>query len=398
MPISPATPAPSGEFRYLPTDSVVYGRGSLMKLPALVDRLGGQRAFIVTGRSLATQTGLVRQVEDLLGARHVGTYAEAGQHVPSQTVIAAANQARARGADLLISLGGGSPIDTTKLVAAALALGWADPAELGAGSPIRRSGLDLDRPPLPQIAIATTLSAGEFTPSAGVTDEASRVKGGLGDRRLAPAVVIHDPEATIPTPPRLWLSTGLKALDHAFERLYAPRRTPMTEALCPQAILLLWHNLPASAAADDAGLARRGHCQAGAWLSMWGNTNDGLGLSHAIGHQLGAGCGVPHGITSCITIPPVLRYIGQRQPDRLALIAAALGLDVPPERAGEAAAEAVAEFVHKLGLPGSLREAGVDEARIPVIAAATAHELQSPRHGTPSIDQAGLEGLLREMW
>src|SRR6266568_1020027 len=111
---------------------VVYGCGRVEELPAQVDQLGAKRAFVITGQSLATKTDLVRQIEGLLGERHVGTYAETKQHVPGRGVLEAARQARGVGADILIAFGGGSPVDCAKLIALALAEEWNDASQLNA--------------------------------------------------------------------------------------------------------------------------------------------------------------------------------------------------------------------------------------------------------------------------
>jgi maleylacetate reductase len=383
----------SGNFQFLPVDSVLYGPGRVAALPDEVERLGARRAFIITGRTLATKTDLVRRVEELLGNRHAGTFAETRQHVPSRGVIAAAVQARAAEADLLISFGGSSPVDCAKLVALALAEDWTEADQLNARAD-RTNRLPPARPPIPHIAVTTTLSAAEFTMSAGVSNETTGYKGGYRHPSLTPRVVILDPELTIPTPRELWLSTGIKALDHATERLYAANRDRLTVALCREAIDLLWANLPASVAETGNTLVARGRCQVGAWLSIFSHNNVGSGLSHAIGHQLGARCGVPHGITSCITMPHVIRLIGRGSPAALVDLAVAHRVDPNDAEVGWIIADRVAEFVSGLGLPHRLRDANVARDQIEPLAAAVAHELQ----GREPVSEAELQSLLEEAW
>jgi len=182
----------------------------------------------------------------MLGASWAGTFDGCLPHCPSGTVEEAARRAGESDADLLVGFGGGTPITTAKLVAAAL---------LG------------DRPQqaLPQIALPTTLSASEFTPAGGMTDEKTRVKKARVDARIIPRVVILDPELTRATPPWLWASTGVKALDHALEVLWAHRPHPLTDALALEAIRLLVRHLPASLDPED--LEARGRCQQAAWMS-----------------------------------------------------------------------------------------------------------------------------------
>lgn len=385
--------APSGVFQFWPIDRVVYGPGQVESLPKQVERLGCRRAFIITGRSLATKTDLVKRVESLLGDRHAGTFSDTKQHVPSRGVIEATRQARAFGADLIVSFGGGSPVDCAKLVALGLAEGWEDVAPLNARAD-RTNRQPPRQTPVPQIAVTTTLSAGEFTYAAGVTNEETGFKGGYGHPSLTPKVVILDPELTLATPRQLWASTGIKALDHAIERLYAPNRQPLTSALCREAIGLLMTHLPASVAETGDTIAHRGYCQVAAWLSIFGMNNVTVGLSHALGHQIGARCDVPHGITSCVTIPHVMRQVGSTSPELLGDVASALGIALDDPRIGERVGARIAEFVAGLGLPGRLRDAGVGEEEIGPLAAATAHEIRGRNLAT----EEELQTLLKAAW
>lgn len=387
------TDALTGVFEFLPVDRVLFGPGQVEALPEQVERLGARRAFVITGRTLATKTDLVRRIEKLLGQRHVGTYAEARQHVPSRGVIEAASQARAAGADVLVSVGGSSPVDCAKLSALALAEAWTDAAPLNARAD-RRNRQPPARPPIPQLAVTTTLSAGEFTMTAGVSNEETGFKGGYAHPSLAPKVVILDPELTLATPRQLWLSTGLKALDHAVERLYAPNRQPLVNAVCREAVRLLLGHLPNSVAESGDTLADRGRCQVAAWLSIFGMNNVGTGLSHAIGHQLGARCGVPHGITSCVSLPHVIRFLAERSPTEMADLAEAFDVARDAPDGGRVVADRVAEFVAGLGLPTRLRDAEVPREQLEPLAAAVAHEL----HGRVAITEDDLRKLLAAAW
>ena len=180
---------------------------------------------------------LLARVERLLGGRHAGTHASVRAHVPASDVWEAAEAARRCDAEILISLGGGSAIDCAKLVAFVLA-GGASSVEALCEVAIAHRRPDIGRP-LPQIAISTTLSAAEFSPAAGVTDEGRRVKGVIVNAGLAPRVAVLDPAMTVSTPRELWLSTGIKALDHAVERFCAHDHQPLVDALCIESARLL---------------------------------------------------------------------------------------------------------------------------------------------------------------
>jgi alcohol dehydrogenase len=361
-----------------------------------INRLDSRRAFIITGTTL-TREGLVRRIEETLGPRWAGTFSGTHQHVPSQTVIAAAEAARDAGADLLISFGGGSPIDTTKAVAAVIGAGLQDRAAL-IGKLGTRLAANLTL--LPQIAIPTTLSAAEFTPVAGVTDEDAHIKGGFSDERMTPRLVILDPELTVATGRELWASTGIKALDHAVESVYSTAHQPLTDAAALEAIRLLFAYLPHSVG-EPPDLEARAYCQIAAWLSIFGIANVRMGLSHALGHQIGARCNVPHGVTSCITLPHVMRFLASATANRQALMAMAMGIDtrgISPEAAAVAAAGAVEALIRGLGLPHRLRDAGVSEADLENIVRAAFPEASRSNSPRPVGSEEELLQLLHHAW
>jgi alcohol dehydrogenase class IV len=345
------TPA-QGAYTFLPLEKVIYGADSLAQLPAEVDRLGCQRAFVMTGRTLATQTPLVKGVEALLEARHASTYAGIQQHTPESGISEAAHLARSHQADLLISVGGGSPIDAAKAVARTLA-----------GS---------DGEFLPHIAIPTTLSAAEFSHLAGFTDETRKAKTGFADPRATVRVVILDPEMTLLTPMWLWLSSGIRAMDHAVETLYSPGYHPVNDVLALQAIRGLFEFLPRSKA-EPEDLAVRQQCQLAAWMSFFGPASVKLGLSHRLGRCMGATYDVPHGVTSCINLTHVMRAKAATEAPRLAPMARILHLiaeNVSDLDAALAAADAVARLVQELELPHRLRDVKVPQDALGDIARA----------------------------
>jgi maleylacetate reductase len=385
----------SRAFVTLPSDRVIYGAGALMDLPREMDRLGLSRAFVITGQTIATKTALLDRVKTLLGLRFVGAYTRAGEHVPRTRVIEAALAAREARADVLVSLGGGSPVDSAKAAALAIAEGLEHADDFSAysvrwpppGGP--RRPFTKATPP-PHIAIPTTLSAGEHTPNAGQTDETRRRKDGIGHPLLMPKIVILDPEVTRDTPAWLWASTGMRAFDHAVERHCSPHHQPITDALGLDAIRRLVRWLPV-AAADANAMDARLECQIAAWLSIYGAFNTPTGLSHAIGHQLGGRCGVPHGITSCITLSRVMAFNAPAVPDRMAAIADAIGADSAPA--------AVDAFVRSLGLPSRLGETGkVGEEDLMPLAQQTFEELRPGLNPRPVESADQIFAILREAW
>ena len=310
-----------GTHAFLPTERVHFGAGSLEKIGE--ETRSPERVFVITGRTLNEKTDLVRRVEGVLGAKHRGTFDEMGQHTPGSAVAKAA--AEARGSDMLVSVGGGSVIDGTKAVAKKL------------GYPV-------------QVAVPTTLSGAEWAHRVGVTDEAKGRKGGFADPKTVPPVVILDPEATLFTPEKLWLSTGIRALDHAVEGVLYGGEHPVTDVTGLEGARRLTKYLPRSKEEPD-NLDLRSELQVAAWLAYFGPLNTPMGLSHELGRRIGASYEVPHGITSCITLAPTLDRMRDRvAEDRWEKLKDALGGD-PAGR--------VAALVEELGLPSRLRDVGV---------------------------------------
>src|SRR5207249_6409993 len=241
------------------------------------------------------------------------------QHAPIDQVERAIKDAREAGVDGVVSFGGGSPIDAAKMVA------------------LRLGGL-------PHVAVPTTLSVAELAAGAGFTDETG-TKSGMRDPDLLPDAVIYDAEMTLATPMELWLSTGIRALDHAVEGFLAEGEHPFNDVMSLEAIRRLFHSLPrALAAPDDAGV--RTENQLAAWFSFTLPGASASGLSHMMGKQIGARHGIPHGVTSCLLLPHVMRYLGPRMPERMA------ALPSP---------DSVYELIGSLALPQHIAAYGIGE-------------------------------------
>jgi alcohol dehydrogenase class IV len=300
----------TGQFVLPRLERVIAGPGTVDRLSVELDGYGCRRAIVVTGATLGG-SALVDRVRSALGDRCRAVFSGVRQHVPSGTVLALLAAVREHDADCLVSFGGGSPIDTAKGAVHAL-LTPRDGGASGRGECLLH------------VALPTTLSAGEFTDVAGITDETTRIKHGVFDARLVPRTVIADPELTVDTPDWLWAASGMRALDHAVESLYSSRHHPISDALAVRAIEMLVEHLPGSMrGAVDERLARRGECQMAAWLAVFGMTNAGFGLSHVLGHQIGPRWNVAHGVTSSIMLPHAMRFMADAAPGRFASIARA---------------------------------------------------------------------------
>ncbi|MCO5118066.1 MAG: iron-containing alcohol dehydrogenase [Burkholderiaceae bacterium] len=336
-------------------------------IAAEIDTCGAGRVFVTTTRSL-TDGRLVAAAIDALGSRFAGKFDAIPAHSPRESVIAGAQQVRAAGADRILAIGGGSVIDASKVMLQALWYGIDAVDGLNAIVNGRHRGGhrpdDWQRDPqaLRMIAVPTTLSAAEFSHRAGVTDVSTGHKLGFAHPLAAPEAVILDPAATLDTPMRLLLSTGVRSIDHAVERWCAARTVPYSDAMAYKALAMLLDALP-RIHADPADLEARHAAQIAMWLSMLpGATDVPMGASHGIGYILGGAYGVPHGITSCVMLPAVLEWNVTVDEGRQQAIATLLGA------AGEPAGPALRAFLAGLGLPVRLREIGIDEAQLPAMA------------------------------
>ncbi len=363
----------SGAYRFPAMESVIYGRPFAEAIKDEVERADSHAVFVLASGTLARETDLVDKLRAALGNRFAGVHAKIGSHTPRVDCVAAANAARAAGADLIVTLGGGSVTDAAKIVALCLANDVTDPEQLDN----LRARVDADgkvtrpqfaAPKLRTITVPTTLSAGEYTASAGCTDTARNVKESYGHPLMMAKSVLLDPAATVHTPEWLFLSTGIRAVDHAVEDICSPLCQPLSEGASAQALKLLSHGLR-GVKTDPKDLDARLECQLGAWMSMIGSqTGVPKGASHGIGHVLGGTAHVPHGYTSCVMLPHVLRFNQVVNADRQALVSDALGDRAAP------AADLVSGLIADLGLPSRLRDVGVKEDQLDRIAELSMHD------------------------
>jgi maleylacetate reductase len=364
--------AKPNRFNLTRLEAVVSGTGAVEVLGEEMDARGAGRVLVTTTRSLVNSRSVDR-LRTALGSRFVGVGVNAGQHSPTEGVRAIAEDLRRYEADAVVSLGGGSVIDSTQVAVASVVNGRDMTKEAGKLQLEKAFGDDRSAGFL-HIAVPTTLSAGAFTPAAGVLDVATRNKAAVILPWLQPAVVVHDPQVTLETPRDLWLSTGIRALDHAVEALYSRKPHVLGDALAVEAIRMLFRHLPLSAGTDEASLEHRTACLDAAWLSLYGGFNTGLGLSHALSHQLGPRWDVAHGVSSCITLPPSMEVMAEISPQRFEKIAAALGIPfdpAAPEKAALESAQAVDRFIRGLDLPMRLRDVGVPHEELTSVAEAT---------------------------
>jgi len=344
---------------------------------------------LVTNSSLAQEVALLERIEASLGGRRVARITGVRAHSLRSDVIRVAGSLHDIGADAVVGLGGGSVCDLVKIARLCLAN---DIDSVDAIDTLRNTAAILRPAMLRFVMLPTTLSAGEFTTVAGITDERGPSKEIFRHASLPPDTVILDPSLTVSTPTRLWSGTGIRAVDHAIETWCSIDAGPYSDALSLHALRLLYPALQ-RCARGPADLDTRGQCQTGAWLSIQGVSRGiALGASHGIGHALGGVTGMPHGETSCVMLPHVLRHNERTNASRQSLLSSAMG------RPDAAAADLVAELVECLGLPGRLRDAGVKREDLPRVASEAVHDHWVRTNPRPFAGADEVLALLEAAW
>lgn len=375
------------------TEQVYVGEPAARAIVLELERTGTRRAFILCSGTLARRTDEIERIRAALGPRHVGSFAEIPAHGTRAAALAAAAAARAAGADTLIAIGGGSVIDTTKVVSLCLQHGLAahddlEPYRLDMDAQGRSVRPPFEAPSVRIIAVPTTLSGAEFYEAGGVVDERVQRKQGYAHRLLAPRAIVLDAAITRHTPPGLWLSTGVRAVDHAVETLGSLQSNPFCDDLADSALRALAAGLP-RCAADPGDLDQRLNCLIGVWQSMLPLAGGvPMGISHAVGHALGGSFGVAHGHTSCITAPAALAFNARANGHRQARISAALGDE------GCAADVLLDRLIRGLGLPRTLTELGLTAADLPRLTDAVMHDRWIRTNPRPLTEPAQVAAFL----
>ncbi len=342
-------------FEYNNPTKIIFGENSVRDVGLEVDSLGCSKALIVTDQGII-EAGLTERVEQALGRRYIGTYDRCLQDSGFHLVNEGAAFALEKGADILVSVGGGSVIDTTKAMAIVMKEG---------GQLRDYSGVQiLSRPQTPHIVVPTTAGTGsEVTWAAVIKDWERHVKELFCDYFIIPNIAVLDPTMIAGLPPQLTASTGMDALTHAIEAIHALQRQPIADAMAMHTIRLSMEFLPRCVEQGD-DLVARGQQQIAATMAGIAFGNAQIGLVHAMAHSIGALFKVPHGLGNSILLPHVMLFNLEECADRYALVATAMGLDtrgLSDMEAGRAAAEAAWELTKKIGLPQKIREVGVPE-------------------------------------
>jgi maleylacetate reductase len=300
---------------------VVFGSGKLRDLADELDRLDAKRALVVASHSSLDAAGSALEgVGERLAHLVVGVRG----HVPTEDVESTREVADRVDADCMIAIGGGSSIGLAK-------------------------GVALDRP-VPIVAVPTTYSGSEMTPLYGVTSQGRKRTGRAN--RVQPRVVLYDPALTTTLPASVTASTGMNAVAHCVEGLYAHDATPISSLMAEEGLRCLAGSLPASTG-DPSDLDARATALYGAFLAGSALAATTMGLHHRICHVLGGTFGLPHGDANAIVLPHVARFNAAAAPEALGRVAAALSHDD--------AVAAIEELRDRVGAASSLKRLGIDE-------------------------------------
>jgi alcohol dehydrogenase class IV len=343
----------------------------------IVEALGSwscRRAVLVHSRALNESTSVIKNLKKKLGHLLVASKSGVGAHSPYKDVIDVAQLLHDYGADCLICIGSSSYSDACKI---ARLLHATLPRDIGVDDV--ESLVDQDRgladkklkdPKVRLILVPTSLSASEWNHLSSATNPNTHKKQHFGTENAAPDLILLDPEVARTSPPKLWLSSGMRAVDHCVETICNPSCNEAAASHMDDALRTLSKGLKEFKGGQEKGDRKQllrgiSDCQMGSRQAMMGLLihKIPMGPSHAIGHQLGSGKGVMHGVTSCVMLAPVLRYMQQKGQQEQAQ---AQVLKVFNETLGwqeKTAADAVEKLVKELELPSSLKEVGVKEQR-----------------------------------
>ena len=344
---------------------LVFGEGCLGEIGAFA-RNFGKHALLITGKGPTSRAAAVENLREVLKGEGITVthFAKVEADPGVETVEKGVAFAQEKGCDFVIGLGGGSPMDAAKVVAARMTNEGDVVSWEGVGRVPRRSK--------PLICIPTTSGTGsEVTWAAVITGGKRHQKMSIVSQNLYPVLAVIDPELTFSMPPDLTAATGMDALTHAVESFVARRAWEPTRALSLKAVQLIFSNLE-RACTDGSDPEARRNMSTASFMAGMAFTAAGLGLAHALAHALGSHFGVPHGKANALLLSHVMRFNLEACPELYRELAVAMGLNVsglPAPRAAEEAAAAVDALVSSLPIPAKLKEAGVAESSLETLAA-----------------------------
>jgi alcohol dehydrogenase class IV len=342
-------------FNYFGPTKIIFGVDSSKDVEIEMGYFGGTKAVVVTDQGII-KAGLIDHIVKALGSKCVGVFSDIPQDTGVEVVDAGAAFAKKNGADIVVSVGGGSVIDTAKGICILLTEG---------GNLRDFNGVQLlSRPQMPHVVIPTTAGTGsEVTNVAVIMDKEMGQKRLVVENFNVPRLAILDPKMTAKLPKLLTAGTGMDAMTHAVESLHALPHEPITDALGIHAIRLLYKYLPVCVE-NGSDLVARGQVQIAATIAGWAFGLAGVGNVHALAHSIGAVAHVPHGFANGILIADCMEFNLESCPEAYALVAEAFGIrdkGMDDMDAAKAAIAAMREFTKKISHPQRLSEFKVKE-------------------------------------
>jgi len=338
-----------------PATRVIFGVGALARLAEEVRRLGACRALVL---STPEQRADADEVARRLGDVAAGVYAEAVMHVPIETARAARDAAKRLEADCCVAVGGGSTIGLGKAIA------------LESGVPI--------------VAVPTTYAGSEMTPIYGLTEGGLKRTG--RDRKVLPKTVVYDPALTVTLPPRISGPSGMNAIAHCVEALYARDANPIISLLAVEGIRALARSLPVVVKAP-ADLEARAHALYGAWLAGTALGATSMSLHHKLCHTLGGAFNLPHADVHTVILPHAAAFNRDAAPEAMRLVADALG--------ARDAAQGLFDLAVRLGAPTALKDIGMPADGLDRAARLAT---ENPYDNPQPIEYAGVRQLIEDAY
>jgi maleylacetate reductase len=330
---------------------VIFGVGSLERLREEVERLGGRRALVL---STPEQAGEARMIAERLGEKSAGVFAKAAMHVPIETAEAARNEAKRLGADCCVAVGGGSTTGLAKAIALVSEL--------------------------PILAIPTTYAGSEMTPIWGLTQGGIKKTG--RDLRVLPRTVIYDPTLTLTMPSALSGTSGMNAIAHCVEALYAEDANPIISLMAEEGIRALAASLPLVVKAPR-DLDARSNALYGAWLAGMSLGAVGMALHHKLCHTVGGTFNLPHAETHTAILPHAVAYNAPAAPTAIARVAKAIG--------ASNAATGLYDLAIVVGAKMALKDYGLKEKDLDRAAELA---IQNPYYNPRPVTRDGIRRLL----
>ena len=380
--------------RIILNETSYFGAGAIREIVPEVRGRGAKKVLVVTDNALmkAQVATKVTQVLDEAGVAYE-VYDKIKPNPTIENVQEGVAACKAAGADIIVAIGGGSAIDTSKAIAIIMTNPeFSDVRSLEGASPTKHKAL-------PIIAVSTTSgTAAEVTINYVITDTERHRKFVCADPHDIPVVAIVDEDMVMSMPPKLCASTGMDALVHAIEGFITKGAWELTDMMHIKAIEIIAKNLRASVKGDRTA---RGNMALGQYIAGMGFSNVGLGIDHSMAHPLSAVYDIPHGMACAILLAPVLKFNAPATGERYRAIAAAMGVPgtetMTQAAYQQAAIDAVQQLADDVGIPRRLSELGVKQEDIPFLAQSAMADACTP--GNPrDVTQAAIEEIYRSIY